>query len=465
MVSSSVENLILEIDNSSVTDYKLKNGFILWAQVRYSLYKELMLLKQDSSHGDSLISRSKHFFVKLLLQKLVFVISHWYEPKRKKKYDCLIFNSSAACYKDTSGVFKSKVNGFFANFKHLRILNFFQVINGTYYQKYNAPFLYHEVTMAKAGIKASLSEKVDIEDVKTIQLFIAFLKEKTSQFLVDSFYTKLFSQLMYFTKNHYKLCDEYYTLLKDTAPKFVVIEDANYGGGDKATLVWCANNMGITTIEVQHGTFDVAFCYGTKLIKDVDFSKHKTSVLLTMGRYWSSYAKISSRIYAIGYPYLEEKVKSVFPKDANTILFISQGAVTKELWDIAISLSKNVANKIIYRLHPNEIIDTYPEPSTENLVINKEGDLYELLASSSCVVGSYSTVLFEALLFEKSIFIHRNNLSDEYMPESLGMRFNSAQDLAEKLSYERVSSSDIDLFWALGWEKNLANMNQIEKLW
>lgn len=465
MNGHNANKVILSLDNHcNILNFKFSNGFAIWPQVRYTIYKELINIQDKAKEKRPESFKIRRFSLFRATKYYIKVFSR--NPlKNNVKYDCLIFNSSISCFKNIDGISMSKINHFFIDIKSLKILNIFQSIRGKYYSKYTEPYVYHEALYLKSALQAKLNNKTPDNDYKTIVDFIRFLKKEICENIDDQFYNELKNALFSFAKVHYYLVENFNKLFTKTTPKFIVVEDGNYGGGDKATLLWCANKLKIKSIEVQHGVFDLAYKYGVNLVANEEFSLFKTSILFSMGNYWTQYSNISSKVYQLGYPYLEDKVNKLGRCNSNTILFISQGIVTANLRTIAIQLSKRTKYKIIYRLHPNEDISDYLEFEKYNIQITNSGDLYTLLASCKAVVGSYSTVLFEALFFDKRIFVHKNKFSDEYIPANLGIRFISGIDIINNLEIAHIDNYEKINFWSLNWKNNLEAINQLEKLW
>lgn len=461
-----VNGVILSLDDSDLVKYQFSDGFNIWVHVRYTVYKKLLSGNSISQSPDPKKSVSKLFALRQTLKNSVFAWEKWNLLFRESgKYDCLIFNSTSACYIARDGILKSRVNDFFSNINGVKSFNFYQKLNGKYGNSYKKPFSYHEIFLHKAELNSKIKSKSFISDRESINLFIENFKNKTKDFFEETFYNDLESQLFYYSKIHYYLARYYKQLFLKFSPKFIVIEDGNYGGGDKTVLVWVANKMGIKTIEVQHGIFDIAFSYGNKLLKNIDFPFFKTSIVLTMGEYWSNFCNIPSRVYTFGYPYLENIINQYSSSNSEDIVFISQGPVTNFLKNIALELRNKIPNRIIYRLHPNEILDNYAELSKNNIEISKNGSVYELINNAKLIIGSYSTVLLEAIMFDKQVLIHDNIYSDEFIPKEVGTRFTSVSDILDNIEIKNNSNLLNNKLWAFNSSANLNAINQIEKLW
>jgi hypothetical protein len=464
MNNKRLNDMILQLDNKEIiTSFKLSNGFILYTQVRYVIYKKLLEDNQNITENlKNNVPVKKNYLNTLYNIVTLFLNSTYFVSD---KYKALVFSSSMACYKGIGGVYKSKINDFTNKLAIGKILNIFQSINGKYFEGYRKPYAYYEAIYLKSLLQSKLNPNTPSIDFKTIDKFIDFLKLEIGDFINESFFETLKNDLFEFAKTQYYLYDNYFLLLKRLNPKFIIVEDGNYGGGDKTTLIWCANQLGIKTIEVQHGVFDFAYKYSHDLVNNKEFSDFKTNYLFTMGKYWTEYTNISSKTFELGYPFLEEKINSIIPKKDNSLLFISQGNITNSLKPIAKEIANISKYKVIFRLHPNENVNDYNDLKSFNIEISNAGDIHQLIANSDAIVGSYSTVIFETLLFDRKIFIHKNKLSDEYIPQDIGIRFNNASEILNCLITDNNLKSNKGDYWALNWKENIAEINHLEKLW
>ncbi len=93
-------------------------------------------------------------------------------------------------------------------------------------------------------------------------------------------------------------------------------------------------------------------------------------------------------------------------------------------------------------------------------------NVYSSLKLSDHVVGIGSTVIFEAVAFEKRIHVLRSILSDTNIPSYIGMGFCDAKELRENIVSSEIDSRvfenelNRDYFWNRNWEKNLSSFLQ-----
>jgi hypothetical protein len=116
------------------------------------------------------------------------------------------------------------------------------------------------------------------------------------------------------------------------------------------------------------------------------------------------------RTPAIGFAHLEDVRVSRRPRPAGepeTVLFLSQPSIGKDLSRVATEVSKRVdpaRTRIAYKLHPSEMNGwrtRYPWLSSSPVEVKDDpsDDLYAQLARAHVQVGVYSTALFEGLAF------------------------------------------------------------------
>ncbi len=208
--------------------------------------------------------------------------------------------------------------------------------------------------------------------------------------------------------NNFKREYNYYTeILIKHSPKKIYIVVAYL----KNPLIAAANDLGIETIEIQHGTitsFHIGYSYPANI--KIPYFPNK---LRLWGKFWydiSQFPIDEKSISYDGFPFLNQEIEkySDIVRDESRVLFISQGTIGKSLVDLALEFAnQNKKFKVVYRLHPSEVGQwkvLYPKLYTSSLENNNikvetaiENPLYRSFAESKSVVGVYSTALIESL--------------------------------------------------------------------
>ena len=174
---------------------KFSNGFAIWLQVRYTLYKELLNNKVEEKEKKTKSVKERLFSLCKAIKYYIIVFSR--SPLNNNvNYDYLTFNSSISCFKNIDGVSISKIHHFFISESSLRFLNIFQSVRGKYFSKYSEPYAYHEAVYLKSAIQAKFSNRTHPDDSKTILQFINFLKDEVGEYIPGQFYSELQNELL-----------------------------------------------------------------------------------------------------------------------------------------------------------------------------------------------------------------------------------------------------------------------------
>ena len=245
-------------------------------------------------------------------------------------------------------------------------------------------------------------------------------------------------------------------------PKLVFVEDGCYGSYNALLLRVC-DDMGIPTAEFQHGWVGeqhLAYCYA---IDVPDYARYLPDYFLTFGQYWSDVLrKLPCHKIVVGNPHLSSRVRNSSPSasGASRVLFVSDGNQSGEFSSLALQLRELLPADydIIFRLHPGEVPFLNQRYGsllkTGSITVSTSGDIYDLFQDCHHIVGIGSTVLFEALPFQKRIYVLKNDYSRAYVPPSIGTWFTRATELAKSILSAGSDSAPPDwrYYWELNWE-------------
>lgn len=238
---------------------------------------------------------------------------------------------------------------------------------------------------------------------------------------------KINSTLINFLNERDGLRDYYQYILKRIKPKVIII--VCYYSFKMMVLCETAKEMNIPVVELQHGTM------GKEHISYNFLRRRNLSTFPDYVFTFSRFDKENTRfpiapekIYAVGYPEMEKKVRSyeklrLKTKKKKKILFISQSI--KAIFEYAVELSKRIdlnEFEIIIKLHPREFGNWRKEfgkmlnGANVTIIDNSDKDIYYYLARADYVVGIFSTVLLEATMFNTNIVVIKE-ASYTYMKE------------------------------------------------
>ncbi|MDR2967070.1 MAG: CDP-glycerol glycerophosphotransferase family protein [Methanobacteriaceae archaeon] len=336
------------------------------------------------------------------------------------------------------------------------------------YIKYNDRILLGSYFYKKrTNLQLKASEKDKIANIQ---------REINSNFNIDI-------DLLNIIKNHildfeyqYKKYDQ---LFKKRTPKYIFVVVAY----ENQAMIAAAKDNDIKVIELQHGTiskYHLGYNYPNE--KDKNNIKYFPNKILSFGSYWkevANYPTSSEDIIPIGFPYLDENIKSYLniEKNRNQILFISQGVIGKYLSEFAYNIAKKLEDfkenyTFIYKLHPGEYSnwrDNYSYlKKCENLanfhiVDNEEASLYELFSKSEYQVGVFSTAIYEGLLFNCKTFIldlPGSEYMDSLVEKKHVKKIVTAHEFIDSLSNFKINRYDKDFFFK---KYNKSTLNKLIK--
>lgn len=286
--------------------------------------------------------------------------------------------------------------------------------NGKHLKK-NTSFRYHRDFFLVAKHILSKFVKINIIDHKLINKVEKEIKEKVGDYDIISFLINSVKKY----KVEYSL---YKSLLQKLQPKQIYLV-VGYGG--LGSLIKAAKDLGIETIELQHGNFS-KFHFGYYFGEDKKELDYFPNKFLVWNKYWKSLINFpidDKNIIIRQFDYLEyRKLKYNMKKNKKQAVVLSQGV-----------LGDHIAKKILdnweyfkqfdikYKLHPGEYdrwhyykvlqqLNKY-----DNIEVITNTDLYQLFSESEYQVGVYSTALSEGVEFGcKTILLDLAGIEEMY---------------------------------------------------
>ena len=178
-------------------------------------------------------------------------------------------------------------------------------------------------------------------------------------------------------------------------------------------IIQAANELGITTIELQHGTIShLHVAYNSSKFD----KKISPNYFFTFGEYWHDDIKFKSKKINIGFPYMsliEDSLSKNIIRESNSILIISNGKFQRSLFvKIAKELSCSLQNfKIYYKLNPSEYDGwrkNYPPLFETNpnlkIIDNNNKPLNYFYKKAKYLIGSGSTCIYEGVANDMVVF-------------------------------------------------------------
>jgi len=460
---------LLSLETKELLEFKFSNeNLLIWPFVRYQILSGIS--QKLNNYSAPHASNEKLKIIEIILYIITTIKSN---PFKAQNFSIAIFATTLDNTFKLDGRYFNRVHDYFA----LEYENSTLIIEESGRRKYRLPrYSKNWASGDLVNIIASIRSRVNILNklsIVDIDKFMQYIENKFADYFSYTEFNKIRKNLIY-TKKIIKYYREYYKiLLKKIKPKIIFINCASYGGM-KSMLIKLAKEMNIKVAEFQHGIIyrdHPAYNYSRAIFDSAEYAKYLPDFLLTYGEYWNQNMTHPSPKITIGNPHYNsmldkyrQRKENILKNDVLTILIVSQGIVTEKFVHIAKVLSESLdTNKynIIFRLHPGEVPfenryrELYNKPE---LTISKTGDIYELIFKSDFIIAYNSTTIFEALGFEKPIFILDDDVTKHVIPNDIGIRFKNASNLVEIIKRFNVapntSEKNYEYYWESNWKKN-----------
>jgi len=447
---------IIEIDNN-IDNYYVR-GLNLWAIYRTYLYGFL----HKSINKKSIKTKKRKKLNYLSMLKCLTLDNPFFLKDKDKEIIYLSGFGCNRCYKENK-LFNIYYDDLAIMSKNnTLILEIGKHRYGGYAKRY---FKYSKSTFVLDffSILKKKNIKLKKEEERQIDLFIEGIKIYIPVNKVEKdFYYRFKKDILDNIKYQLSFSKYYKKLLKKLNAKIVIYHDSSPN-----IVHLLARELGIKTAEFQHGLgaskLGAGYQFGNFFFKE-EGKKYMPDYLLTRGDKWEEFMNTPSKLIKIGYPFFTkiiEEYKRKMPvqekkENIKTILFLSPFVMHAKY--LADNLNEE-EYKIIFKLHPT---DQAGNPEYENLksytnieIVDK-GEIYSLISKSDMIVSCYSTAIFEALPFNKIIFILKNEVSDDVVPREIGYRFTSSEQLLSLIlkSKNKIQNYDYTKYFDNNWKEN-----------
>ena len=301
------------------------------------------------------------------------------------------------------------------------------------------------------------------EELVILKKFLMFfndkLKENNISYIIisETFLIKRIN--LYFLKYN-----DYKDILRIIKPKLIMAEGLCYS---RSYITLAAKELSIKTGELQHGSIDQSsypYNVGAGLAYQKSIRAYYPNYFFSFGAYWQSFMNIPSESIPIGFSFLEgySRKENTLSK-TKTILVISSSLNSKEIIRYTLELNKLAKTrkvKIIFRPSPRELPnlkEVYGRlMSKENIDIDANLSIYDSFLNCNTVVGDYSTVLFEAINFNKSIYLFNTKSTRMFYTKLfLKLEMNQLETVFES-NFESFSKIKQEI-WCPNPDKKLAS--------
>lgn len=381
-----------------------------------------------------------NFEKKLGVNKSKLMGIFWWEIVRYKIFDNLYTNKSA----------------------HHLSKSYIKIINALFGKKYNNPlkikknkifFICHNRALSKKNMVDNNIENISRYYSSTEKVFLhgfesmSYLNNKNkihkNHFFIHKFFFiniifKIFFKIYFFFFYHKKLKNYYNERLRNffkkdltklienniirfkshqyiyfllfwlKKPSLIYLVDSP----NNKAIVSSANKLNIKVVEIQHGSPNkYKLNYSSSWRQE-----YLPNYFLSYGDHWTNYDSFlldQKKCYVTTNFYLKKLISIKSLKKKRKIIFIDQPGIKTKLFDF---IDKNITNlckfNLFFKIHPSSSLtnkETKFLNSKKINIINNDISIYTHLCDSKYVIGSYSTVLYEALLFKCKVLSFDNN--------------------------------------------------------
>ncbi|MEG1256982.1 hypothetical protein [Clostridium sp.] len=425
------------------------NGFRYWNYSRFNIYKKLVEISStDITEVKAIQTKVGCFEIFSIIKnclwnnpifkvkkKDILIVNHPRKIKNGDYFEC-IYTEELSKFLGTSAYSVEFLNGLKhstpVNNPNLIYLDYIDIFGGIAIKV--TKFMNRKVCMF-LNEEANKIDKVILDEFGV----------STGEDYIRSLFVKRY--LYYFFKK--KLVKK---LIKKINPK-IIVEVVGYLTNNMI-INEVANELGIETIELQHGVMGrghLAYNYLNK--REYNYFPNKIFLFSDYWREVTQFPIEDKNLIEIGFPYLEKNLHNYANyKDNNlhglNIVIISQPEFSMKISSLVSSLANKLENSnvdyhIIYKLHPaeygkkNEYIKDMEKYKNVEIVADATNSIYYYFSRCNIQIGVTSTAIFEGLAFKLNTFIYHLEKTDSYMGDlckmGIARMFDDLDTLVEML--------------------------------
>lgn len=445
------------------------NNVHIWHFIRFSIYYNLL---REFGTADALLNVSQNMQSQITWKDLIrekLVCNQFFAHRRE-----VLIISNGRKYRDGKYykcIYTSLLDGFLENSHY--VLDPKSTENKFVRQK-SHNILYFDVESYKRKKKNHIANE-NISKSEMNKLIIEKIEKYFNISLELKYKKELFNMMTGLINNRKYLISYYNYMLNKIQPKVILI--VCYYSFDNMVLCEVAKKREIPVVELQHGAI------GYTAIQYNFYKKMNLSwfpdYFFSFGTFVKNKARFpieDSRIIPVGYPELERN-STFYGRSKGTkkiILFISEGdqEIIKYV-NLAAQKLDTEKYQIVFQLHPKEYfnwkenIGKYLWMSNIEVIGNFEHTIHESLGRADWVIGNYSTVLYEAQMFDVKVVVLKYGLYtivEELYKYGCALLVDSPEQLVSEIEMDNFSpNKDISIFERNSLHNMQININRIIK--
>lgn len=458
----------LEFENENEMFTIRLNNVYIWHYIRRNIYFELIKILGISNERMEMSKKNSHakFIWRDVLRNLIIcnqflayhrdilIIPHERKYKEGKYYKCIYTSLIDENLSNSHYVLdKKSMESVYAIQKSHNILHF-DMESFIRWKRIKIP--YEVVSKMKF-------DRLVIEPIENYYKINFDLKYKRKLFdLVNS------------CLNNRKYLIKYYDYMLQKIVPQIILMVVSYDF-DRMVLCEVAKKRKIPVVELQHGAIGcmhIAYQF-YKEMKLPGFPDY----IFTFGQFDKNKTRFpvnKDKVIPVGFPELEKNYDRLKEnrKTKKVILFISQGV--EEIAKYAnLAAQKLDAKKyqVIFKLHPCEYYDwqeklgQYLKCPHLEVVGSYEHTVHEFLAKADWVIGNYSTVLYEAQMFDAKVMVLKFglfvNVEDLYK-YGYALLIESPEQMIQEIKENSfIPNKEVSVFEKNSLDKIEKNINEI----
>lgn len=436
--------LIFKLDNNpDILKFVFRDGTVIWPILRWQI-RSAHMQSQGSAASNVSNNHSNSLF------KYLFYC-YINRPKKTNKIDIL----SIVNYEGNPQI-PNRMSFFLKDLRGLKFEEWLYSNKNTIFNglknTYSFDYLFYKAWI-ESKFTSAFKNKDKSED---INILISLVEQTFTGIIKQEMCEKIRGELLFIDKVIVRYRAGLKTALKRNQPNFILTSEGNNGEWKHAVLFQVARELQIPTGEVQHGVFNIGMNYGEKLAKSAELKKLKSDYQFVFGPYHQNLTNAPVECIPFGHYVLqkaavieEHQLKSNISETLK-ITFICEGNPPTSINNEHIRQTYNALTKLsrpfklVVRLHPSEgpsyLYNDFFRFEGTRYSDYKSESIYSLITESDCIICHASTVVFEAIYFNKPVLVLRDENTDQYIPPGLGISFHNAQELLKLLSQDDIKA-------------------------
>ena len=454
-----MNDLINKVENDErILQFRFRyKNTLVWPFIRFFVYRAIKndIYKLSQTPKEELSKKLKN---RKRIQKIVKCIKMCLKtPFLWKKRDLLYFYGTTGNVISSDGKVYNRIFDEFVNEFHEKSGVIETVGEGKYHKDKHVDKRYLDPVELLIGVLCYL-HKAHPEDILMADALMNYLCNECKIGISSSEALRLKKNILFWSKAIRYMSIIFPRMFGAIKPSVVFFEDG-YFGGRNAYLVKILHEMGIKTVDIQHGWVGVnheAYVQSEFLCNNNEYVEYMPDYFLGWSEYWLDKISIPGEKLPVGNPWfwkqysdflMAQDKKKAIARNQKTILWIvfENNDKSIKFLDEFISASNN-EYYIRIRLHPSLSGNksTYKKyDNNTKIIIDELPAIYDSFRVSDYVIAETSTTIYEAMAFGKPTYVLASEVARCFETTMVAPGFKNVNELLEMLNKEDNGMVDI----------------------